>query len=253
MNYEEIAHGAKKTIKVKKHIQCQTCHGSGAKDSNSVQTCTYCKGSGQVRKVSNTFLGQMQTVTTCPQCHGEGVTVTANCPSCKGEGRVYGEETITMDIPAGVQEGMQMSMGGKGNAGEHGGPAGDLLILIEEEKHPELVRDGMNVRYILPISFPEAVLGTQKEVPTIDGKAKIKIPEGTHSGKVFKLKGKGFPELNGYHKGDQLVYVKIWTPQELSDEERSMIEKMTNSANFQPSEEAKKEKSFFEKIKDAFS
>ncbi len=252
MNYREIAHGANKKIKVKKHIACDTCQGSGAKDSNSVQTCEMCKGSGQVRRVSNTFLGQMQTVTTCPQCHGEGVSITANCNSCKGSGRIYGEETISLDIPAGVQEGMQMSMSGKGNAGERNGPPGDLLILIEEEKHPELMRDGMDVQYILPISFPEAVLGVQKEVPTIDGKAKIKIPEGTHSGKIFKLKGKGFPELNGYQKGDQLVLVKVWTPQQLSDEEKALIERLQDSENFKPGEEAKKEKSFFEKIKDAF-
>lgn len=253
MSYPDIANGAKKTLKIKKHIICNTCHGSGAKDSNSVQTCTMCQGSGQVRKVTNTFLGQMQTVTTCPQCNGNGVKVTANCTSCKGEGRVYGEETITVDIPAGVQEGMQMSMSGKGNAGERGGPSGDLLILIEEEKNTDLQRDGMDVHYILPISFPEAVLGTHKEVPTIDGKAKIKIPEGTHSGKVLKLKGKGFPEVNGYHKGDQLIFVKVWTPQHLSDEERNAIEKMTNSENFKPGADAKKEKNFFDKIKDVFS
>lgn len=253
MNYKEIAHGANKKIKVKKHITCDTCQGSGAKDQNSVQTCSMCKGSGQVRRVSNTFLGQMQTVTACPQCHGEGMSVTANCANCKGSGRVYGEETISLDIPAGVQEGMQMSMSGKGNAGERNGPPGDLLILIEEEKHPELVRDGMDVQYVLPISFPEAVLGVQKEVPTIDGKAKIKIPEGTHSGKIFKLKGKGFPEINGYQKGDQLVLVKVWTPQQLTHEERAFIERLQDAENFQPGEEAKKEKSFFEKIKDAFS
>ncbi len=253
MSYADIANGAKKTLKVKKHVCCNTCSGSGAKDSNSVQTCSMCKGSGQVRQVQQTFLGQMQTVTSCPQCHGNGQMVTANCSSCKGEGRVFGEETITVDIPAGVQEGMQMSMSGKGNAGEKGGAPGDLLILIEEEKHPELMRDGNDIHYILPISFPEAVLGTQKEVPTIDGKAKIKIPEGTHSGKVLKLKGKGFPELNGYHKGDQLVFVKIWTPQHLSDEERSMMEKMVQSENFKPGAEAKKEKGFFDKLKDFIS
>lgn len=253
MNYAEIANGANKKIKVKKHVSCNTCSGSGAKDSNSVQTCTTCQGSGQVRRVTSTFLGQMQTVTACPSCHGEGVTITAKCGSCKGEGRVYGEETVSIDLPAGVQEGMQMSMSGRGNAGERGGPAGDLLILIEEEKHPELTRDGLDVQYILPVTFPDVVFGTQAEVPTVEGKAKIKIPAGTQSGKIFRLKGKGFPELNGYQKGDQLVQVKVWTPQTLTDEEQKAIERMRDSENFQPGEEAKKERSFFDKIKDAFS
>jgi molecular chaperone DnaJ len=253
LNYDEIANGATKKIKVKKYIACSTCNGSGAKDSGSVQTCSQCGGSGQVRKVANTFLGQMQTVTTCPNCHGEGVMVTSKCTACKGEGRVYGEEIISIDVPAGVQEGMQLSMRGKGNMGERGGSAGDLLILIEEEKHPELVRDGFDVQYVLPLSFPEVVFGTQVEVPTIDGKAKIKIPAGTQSGKIFRLKGKGFPEVNGYHRGDQLVLVKVWTPQTLSEEEQTALEKMKTSSNFEPGEEARKEKSFFEKIKNAFT
>ncbi len=253
MTYAEIAHGATKKIKVKKHVHCSTCNGSGAKDSNSVQTCNTCGGSGQVRRVQSTFLGQMQTVTACPSCHGEGVTITAKCTSCKGEGRVFGEETITIDVPAGVQEGMQLSMSGKGNVGERGGMAGDLLILIEEEKHPELTRDGNDIQYVLPLSFHDVVFGTNVEVPTIDGKAKIKIPAGTQSGKIFRLKGKGFPEINAYGKGDQLVLVKVWTPQHLTDEERKSMEKLKDSPNFEPGEEARKERSFFEKIKDAFS
>ncbi len=251
MSYEEIAKGASKTIKVKKHIKCTTCSGSGAKDKNSVQTCTGCGGSGQVRRVQNTFLGQMQTVTTCPTCNGEGTTVTAKCTSCKGEGRVYGEETVTIDIPAGVQEGMQLSMGGKGNAGERGGAPGDLIILIEEEAHPHLQRDGLNVAYELYISFPDAVFGTQIEVPTIDGRAKIKIPAGTQSGKIFRLKGKGFPQVNGYDKGDQLIHVNIWTPQHVSSEEKEVLEKMQQSQNFEPKPE-KNEKSFFDKVREMF-
>lgn len=253
MSYADIAHGATKKIKVKKHVHCSTCNGSGAKDKNSVQTCTTCHGSGQVRRVQSTFLGQMQTVTACPACHGEGSIVTAKCTSCKGEGRVFGEETITIDVPAGVQDGMQLSMSGKGNVGERGGMPGDLLILIEEEKHPELTRDGNDVQYVLPLSFYDVVFGTQVEVPTIDGKAKIKIPAGTQSGKIFRLKGKGFPEINSYGRGDQLVQVKVWTPQHMTDEERRAIEKLKDSPNFEPGEEARKERSFFEKIKDAFS
>ena len=252
LNFEEIAKGATKTIKVKKHVSCTTCNGSGAKDKNSVQTCSTCGGTGQVRRVQNTFLGQMQTVTTCPSCNGEGTTITHKCGSCKGEGRVYGEENITIDIPAGVQEGMQLNVGGKGNAGERGGSPGDLIVLIEEEAHPQLHRDGLNVAYDLYISFPDAVFGTQMEVPTIDGRAKIKIPAGTQSGKIFRLKGKGFPAIQSYEKGDQLIYVNVWTPQHVSSEEKAMLEKMQDSPGFQPKPE-KNEKGFFERIKEMFS
>lgn len=255
MDYEEIANGANKKIKVKKYVPCQVCDASGAKDKGSIQTCGTCGGSGQVRRVTNTFLGQMQTVTTCPTCNGEGTQVTAKCGNCKGEGRVYGEETIALDIPAGVQDGMQLSLGGRGNAGERGGPSGDLLILIEEERHPQLRRNETDVIYQLHLSFPEAVLGTQVEVPTIDGKAKIKIPAGTQSGKIFRLKGKGFPAFQSYEKGDQLVEVNVWSPQNLTNEERDILEKLKNAPNFKPGPDAgsgKEDRSFFDKIKDAF-
>jgi len=252
LTYEEIAKGVTKQVKVKKHVPCNTCQGSGAKDKGSVQTCTTCGGSGQVRRVSNTFLGQMQTVTTCPACNGEGSVVTAKCTSCKGEGRVYGEETVTLDIPAGVQEGMQLSLGGRGNAGERGGPPGDLIVLIEEEQHKELHRDGLNVAYELNISFSDACFGTSVEVPTIDGRAKIKIPAGTQAGKIFRLKGKGFPGVNSYEKGDQLIYVLVWTPQQLTPEEKAMLEKLNNSPNFKPQPE-KSDKSFFDKVREMFT
>ncbi len=252
LNYEEIAKGVSKNIKVKKYVSCSTCSGSGAKDKNSVQTCSTCGGSGQVRRVSNTFLGQMQTVTTCPTCNGEGSIVTAKCTVCKGEGRVYGEETVTIDIPAGVQEGMQLSVGGRGNAGERGGPPGDLIILIEEEQHPELHRDGLNVAYELHISFADAVFGLQAEVPTIDGKAKIKIPPGTQSGKIFRLKGKGFPGVNTYERGDQLIHVNVWTPQHVTPEEKIILEKLNDSPNFQPKPD-KNERSFFDKVREMFT
>lgn len=252
LNFEEIAKGATKTIKVKKYVHCDACSGSGAKDKNSVQTCGTCGGSGQVRRVQNTFLGQMQTVTTCPTCNGEGSSITSKCGGCKGEGRVYGEENISIDIPAGVQEGMQLSLSGKGNAGERGGSPGDLIVQVEEEAHAQLLRDGLNVVYDLHISFPEAVFGTQVEVPTIDGKAKLKIPPGTQSGKVFRLKGKGFPAVQSYEKGDQMVYVNIWTPQELTQEEKALLERLQNSSNFQPHPE-KGEKGFFERIRDMFT
>lgn len=252
LTYEEIAKGVTKNIKVKKYVPCTTCNGSGAKDKNSVTTCSTCGGSGQVRKVTSTFLGQMQTVTTCPSCNGEGTTITSKCGSCKGEGRVYGEETVSIDIPAGVQEGMQLSMSGRGNAGERGGPAGDLIILIEEETHKELQRDGLNVAFELYISFTDAVFGTQVEVPTIDGRAKIKIPAGTQSGRIFRLKGKGFPAVNSYEKGDQLIHINVWTPQQVNAEEKAALEKFSVSPNFQPKPD-KSEKTFFDKVKEMFS
>ena len=251
MNYEEIAKGANKTVKVKKYTGCSTCSGSGAKDKNSVQNCSTCNGTGQVRKVTSTFLGQMQTVGTCPTCNGEGSTITNKCTSCKGEGRVYTEETINIDIPAGVQDGMQLSLSGKGNIGERGGSSGDLIVLIEEESHPELQRDNLNVIYDMHISIPDAIFGSNVEVPTIDGRAKIKIPPGTQSGKIFRLKGKGFPSINSYERGDQLIHVNVWTPQELSSEEKEMMEKLKESKNFHPQPE-KNEKSFFTKVKEMF-
>ncbi|MEQ1554803.1 MAG: molecular chaperone DnaJ [Ferruginibacter sp.] len=252
LNFEEIANGVTKTIKVKKNIKCETCTGSGAKDKNSMQSCGACGGSGQVRRVQNTFLGQMQTVTTCPTCNGEGSTITAKCTPCKGQGTVYGEETVTVDIPAGVQEGMQLSVQGRGNAGERGGSAGDLIVLIEEEAHPQLTREGLNVGFDLHISFPDAVFGTQVEVPTIDGRAKIKVPAGTQSGKIFRLKGKGFPNVNSYEKGDQLIQVNIWTPQHVSHTEKDMLETLNDSKNFIPAPE-KNDKSFFDKVREMFS
>ena len=181
------------------------------------------------------------------------VTNTAKCNSCKGSGRIYSEETITIDVPAGVQAGMQLSVGGKGNAGERGGMPGDLIVLIEEESNMELQRDGLNVVYDLHISFTDAVFGTNAEVPTIDGRAKIKIPAGTQSGKIFRLKGKGFPNVHAtYEKGDQLIHVSVWTPQTLSEDEKDILEKLAESPNMKPQPE-KSEKGFFEKIKDLFS
>jgi len=252
LTYEEIAKGVTKNIKVKKHVVCNTCSGSGAKDKGSVQNCGTCGGSGQVRRVTNTFIGQMQTVTTCPTCNGEGTTITVKCTACKGEGRVYGEDAISIEIPPGVQEGMQLNLSAKGNAGERGGAPGDLIILIEEEPHKELQRDGMNVAFDLHISFTDAVFGTQLEVPTIDGRAKIKIPAGTQSGKIFRLKGKGFPAVNSYQKGDQLIHVNVWTPQHVSAEEKTMLEKMSHSSNFKPQPD-KSDKSFLDKMRELFS
>lgn len=248
----EMAEGAKKTIKVKKHVSCDVCNGSGAKDSSSFQTCQTCSGRGVVTRVTNTILGQMQTSQTCPTCHGEGRQITARCTNCSGEGKIFGEETISIDIPAGVMEGVQLSMSGKGNAGERGGPAGDLIITIEEVPDEDLKREGNNIVYELYLNFVDAALGTTVEVPVINGKAKIKIPPGTQSGKIFRLKGKGIPVLNSYGRGDQLIHVNLWTPKNLSAEEKTILEKLKVSPNFQPNP-SKSEKGFFEKMKDYFS
>lgn len=252
LTLEEIASGVTKKIKVKKQITCDTCNGTGAKDSNSVSTCGTCRGSGVVRQVRNTFLGQMQTTTTCPTCHGSGEVVTASCSTCKGTGIDYGEETIEIEIPGGVAEGMQLSMSGRGNAGRKGGPAGDLLINIEEIPHDSLQRDGLNVIYELHLNFADVSLGTSVEVPTIDGRVKIKVPAGTQAGKIFRLKGKGLPSVQSYEHGDQLIHVNVWTPKKLSNEEREILEKMRGMQNFQP-DPGKGERSFFDKMKDYFN
>ncbi len=253
LTYKEMAEGVTKKIKVKKYVSCTTCNGSGAKDASSISTCDTCGGSGQVRQVTQTFMGQMQTVSTCPTCNGTGQKITDKCKSCNGTGVEYKEENIEIKVPAGVDDGMQLTMRGAGNAGKYGGPSGNLLILIESEKNKELVRDGIHVHYKLDISFPDAVMGGDYEVPTITGKARIKIPAGTQSGKIFRLKGKGFPEVNGYGTGDQLVHVQIYTPKNLSSDEKKMIEKMRKSENFKPKKDAKSDKNFFDKVKSVFS
>jgi molecular chaperone DnaJ len=251
LTLEEIANGAEKKIKVNKQVVCKTCDGSGAKDRSSISTCNTCGGSGSVRRVTNTILGQMQTTSTCPNCNGSGSQITSKCTSCHGEGTVRGEETISINIPAGVVDGMQLSMSGKGNAAPNGGVPGDLIILIEEIPHETLKREGNNIVYDLHISIVDAALGFSAEVPTIDGKAKLKIEPGTQSGKLLRLKGKGIPEVNSYQRGDEIIHVNIWTPKALSSDERVMLEKLRESPNFKP-QPGKNDKSFFEKMKEYF-
>jgi len=252
LSLEEIAHGVEKKIKVTKYVSCKACNGSGAKSGSSYSTCPTCHGSGHVTRVTNTFLGQMQTSSTCPTCGGEGQTIQTKCNECSGNGIVRGEEVITIKIPAGVEEGMQMSVSGKGNAGARNGIPGDLLVLIEEEHNENFERDGVNLLHDTYISFSDAALGATIEVPTIDGKAKIKIAPGTPGGKVLRLKGKGLPDLNSLHRGDLLINVNVWTPKELTKEERRILEKLNESPNFKPNPSGK-DKSFFARMKEVFS
>lgn len=250
LNLEEIANGCEKKIKVKRQVACDECSGTGAKNG-AVQKCGTCNGSGQVKRVVNTMLGQMMSATTCPTCNGEGTTVKDKCTSCHGQGTLEKEETITIKIPAGVVDGMQLSMSGKGNMPPRGGVAGDLLILIEEIEDEQLKRDGLNIIYELYVTFFDAVFGTSVEVPTVDGKVKIKIEPGTQSGKILRLRSKGLKDVNSYQKGDQLIYVNIWTPQTLSKEEKELLSSIKESENFKPNP-GKNDKSFFERMKEFF-
>ena len=248
MNLQEIATGVEKKIKVKKYVACQHCNGTGAKDGKSYSTCSTCKGSGQVTRVQNTILGAMQTTSTCPTCEGEGKIINEKCTFCNGEGVLMSEEVISINIPAGVGEGMQLSLSGKGNAARRGGVNGDLIVLIEEEEHPELVRDGNDLLYNVFIGYPEAVLGETVEIPTIEGKVKVKIEAGTQPGKILRLRGKGLPDVNGYGKGDLLAKVNVWIPKNLSKDEKKLVEKMKEAEGFKPGSGDKK--SIFSKMKD---
>ena len=250
LNLQEVAKGAEKKLKVNKFVSCGTCKGSGAKNGQ-FDTCKLCNGSGVQVRTQQTFLGAMQTQTTCSGCNGEGKTVKDKCNTCHGDGIVRAEEVITINIPAGVAEGMQLSVGGKGNAAPRGGINGDLLVLIEEEEHPELKRDGSNLFYDGYVSFADAALGTSIEIPTVDAKVKIKIEPGTQSGKVLRLKGKGLPDVNSYGTGDLLVNINVWTPQTLTAEEKKILENLKDAKNFAPNPN-RKEKGFFDRMKEYF-
>ncbi len=252
LTLQEIANGVEKKIKVNKFVPCDPCKGTGAENNSAFDTCDTCRGTGQIRRVTNTILGQMQTTSTCPGCHGEGQTISKKCKSCHGSGVVKGEEVISINIPAGVGEGMQVNVGGKGHAAERGGVPGDLLVVIEETEDEQLKRDGNNLLYDLYLSIPDAALGTTVEIPTVEGKAKIKVEPGTQAGKVLRLKGKGLPQLNSYNRGDILVNINVWTPTELTSDEKKIMQKLKESENFKP-HPGKDEKSFFEKMKEYFA
>jgi molecular chaperone DnaJ len=248
LNLKEIATGVEKKIKVRKYVSCSKCHGSGAENDKAIATCPTCKGRGYVIQVTSTFIGQIQTQSTCHACHGSGKTITKKCLACNGEGLVQAEEVITLNIPAGVGEGMQLSMRGKGNAARRGGVPGDLLVLIEEEKHPELLRDENDLVYNLLLTIPQATLGDSVEVPTINGKVKVKIEPGTQPGKILRLRNQGLPSVNSYGTGDLLVNVSVYIPEKLSSPEKEKMKAMAVSENFKPSQSAKER--IFSKFKD---
>ncbi|HCS20578.1 MAG TPA: molecular chaperone DnaJ [Bacteroidetes bacterium] len=242
LTLQEIAKGADKKVKYQR---------LSVAEGVSFKGCSTCGGSGQVRRVTNTILGQMQTASACPSCHGSGKVIDKKPSGVDNSGLSHVEEYVEIKIPAGVVEGMQLSVSGKGNAGPGGGPNGDLLIQIEEVEDENLQREGQNILYNLYLNFADAALGTQVEVPTVDGKVKIKIDPGTQAGKILRLRGKGLPSVNGYGTGDQLIQINVWTPTKLNSEEKDLLNKLKNSENFQPKPE-KGERGFFDRMKEFF-
>jgi len=234
LNLAEIASGVEKKIKVKKYVTCSHCNSTGAAHGSSSTTCPTCNGQGRVMRVQQTILGQMQTAAECPTCGGDGKIVKEKCTHCSGEGIVREDEVITINIPAGVMEGMQLSVNGKGNAARRGGVNGDLLVLVEEEPHPELIRDENDLIYNLLLTVPMATLGGSVEVPTVEGKVKVTIAPGTQPGKVLRLRGKGLPSVNRYGTGDLLVNIGVYIPENLSKDEKAAIEKLSKSDNVKP-------------------
>lgn len=249
MNLQEISSGITKKFKLKKYVPCPHCNGSGA-EGDAYETCPDCKGTGRVIRTQQSFFGMMRSEVPCPRCSGEGKIIKNRCSHCGGDGIVMGEEVVEVNIPAGVHDGMQLSMRGKGNAGKRNGIAGDLLILVEEEAHPTLTRDDNDLIYNLLLDIPTAILGGHAEVPTIDGKAKITIEPGTQPNKVMRLRGKGLPSLNGYGRGDIIVNISIYIPETLSKEEKKAFENFRKSDNFMPSDSIKEK--IFRRFKNFF-
>lgn len=252
LTLKEIMTGTEKKIKINKMVLCPDCGGRGALSNADVKTCDHCHGSGVVTQVMQTMFGQMQSQGACPKCKGTGSIITKPCPKCHGEGLVKDSEEISFKIPAGVAQGMQLTVQGKGNAAKSGGINGDLLVVIEEEQDKELQRDGNDLIYSLFLSVPDAILGTNAEIPATNGKLRIKIDPGTQSGKILRLRGKGVPDINGYGAGDLLVYVQVWMPKNLSSDEKAQIEKFRSSSNFTP-HPSTDDMNFFDRIKKMFS
>jgi molecular chaperone DnaJ len=231
LTLEEIATGTTKKIKLKKYVKCNTCNGSGAEDSDSFQSCSVCNGSGEIRQVSRSVFGQFVNIAACNNCNGSGRVISKHCKTCSGEGRVYDDSTIRINVPAGVTDNSYMSLRGEGNAGKHGGPAGDVIAIFKELEHDFFERDGDNVIYDLFISYPEAVMGTEVEVPTLNGRAKLKIESGIESGKFLKMREKGIQHLNSHGAGDQLVRVNIHVPKKISSKEKDLLKELQQMPN----------------------
>jgi len=249
LTLEEIAEGVQKKIKVKRHAPCSECGGSGARKGTTRKSCPTCHGTGQVRQVSRSFLGQFVNIQTCPQCRGEGQIVTDPCPACKGEGRERSEGVVTVDIPAGVSAGQYLTLRGEGNAGPHGGPAGDLIVLIDEKAHDYFTRDGDDIVYALALTIPQLALGDEVEVPTLTGRARLKIDPGTEPGRVLRMRGKGLKSLHGYATGDELVEIHLQVPKKLTARERTLLNELKESENFRATPA---EKGFFKRAKSPF-
>lgn len=255
LTLEEIATGVEKKLKIKKWKPCETCEGSGAKSGSARSTCPTCNGAGEIRQVSRSMFGQFVNISTCSTCGGEGRIVKDPCTECAGEGRIQGETTIKVAVPAGVADGNYIPLRGQGNAGRRGGPGGDIIVIIEEEPHEHFQRSNDDVVYDLLLSFPEATLGTEVEIPTLTGRSRLKIEPGTPAGRILRMRDKGIPHLNSYGKGNQLVRIAIWVPSKLSAKEKELLRELEKSENVSPSENERKKvsHSFFDRVKDSFS
>ena len=251
LTLEEIAKGVEKEISIEKNVPCPDCGGRGARNSSDIKTCPACNGTGQVQRVVNSFLGQTVTYSTCQQCGGEGKIISNPCHTCNGTGLVRQRESIKVKIPAGVEAGMQMTVQGEGHAAKNNGINGDLLVVIEEQEHPDFRREGSNLLYTKVISVVDAMLGCEVEIPCLDGKQKIRVEPGTQSGTVTRLRGKGLPSVNSYGTGDLYVKFAVWIPKKLTKEEKALFESMRQNENLKPNP-TKEDKSFFEKLKDLF-
>ncbi len=253
LTLEEIAKGVEKTIKINRYITCEQCNGTGANSSTGYKQCPACNGTGEIRSVSRSMFGQFINVSPCSHCGGTGRIISEPCTSCNGEGRIHAEDSITVKIPAGVEEGNYLPVSGKGNAGRRGGDTGDLIVVIEEKEHPYFDRNGNDIIYRLDISFPDAVLGGKYEVPTLEGIENVKIEPGTRANTIIKLHGKGIPNLNSYGSGDEIVVVDIHVPKSVPSNHKAQLKEMAKSEHFKPKAKKGKEKDFFSKVKEMFS
>lgn len=253
LTLEEIATGVTKKIKIKRYKKCSSCGGTGAESGSGHRTCPVCNGTGEIRQVSRSVFGQFVNITTCNNCGGEGKVISNPCKICGGEGRVQEEATVNVDIPAGVSTGNYLTLRGEGNAGRRGGSSGDLIVVIEELPHEIFQRQGDDIIFELNLSIPEAVLGGEVEVPTLTGKAKLKLEPGLSHGKILRMKGKGLPNLNTKKQGDQLIVVNIYVPQKISPQEKEMMQNLMNSPNFKPKERTKKSKNIFDHFKEIWN